>query len=204
MDINVHGQDVNWKEYPSIPGNNSDPKFAPVSDYYYNVHLRCLQAVNYLLSRPDVDPSRIVVVGGSQGGRLSVVVAGLDPRIAAAVPAIAHCANQPYGAWSHGRVSDGMELTGAPPVPNDPAGRCAAYYDPMNYAPDIHCPVLMNGGLIDPISPPYGVWAVYNRLGSTDKSIVAHDGHGHDWSAEFDRRAWKWLNSVLKKNANHE
>jgi len=163
------------------------------------IDLRC-QAVNYLLSRPDVDPSRIVVVGGSQGGRLSVVVAGLDPRISAAVPAIAHSANVPYGSWAARCKSDGMELTGAPPALDDPAGRCAAYYDPMNYAPDIHCPVLMNAGLIDPISPPYGVWAVYNRLGSRDKSIVAFDGHGHDWSAEFDRRAWRWLDRVLNKN----
>jgi alpha-beta hydrolase superfamily lysophospholipase len=66
-------------------------------------------------------------------------------------------------------------------------------------APDIHCPVRMNAGLIAPVSPPHGVWAVFNRLGSKDKSLVALDGHGHDWSAEFDRRAWKWLDRVLNK-----
>jgi len=72
LDIQVHGQDVDLQAYPQLPGYYSDCKFEPVSDYYYyNVHLRCLQAVNYLLSRPDVDPARIVVVGGSQGGRLA-------------------------------------------------------------------------------------------------------------------------------------
>jgi cephalosporin-C deacetylase-like acetyl esterase len=76
--------------------------------------------------------------------------------------------------------------------------------DPMNYAPDIHCPVLMNAGLIDPVSPPYGVWAVYNRLGTTAKEIVDLDGHAHDWSAEFDRRAWRWLDGVWGTTAGKE
>ena len=70
----------------------------------------------------------------------------------------------------------------------------------MNYAQDIKCPVMMNGGLIDPVSPPFSVWAVYNRLGTADKAIVAIDGHGHDWSGAFDCRAWKWLDGVLKLN----
>ena len=90
LDIQVHGQDVDLKEYPKLPGYYDNPVYEPAAAYYYyNVYLRCLQAVNYLLSRPDVDPKRLVVVGGSQGGHLSIVLAGLDPRIAAAVPSIA-------------------------------------------------------------------------------------------------------------------
>jgi cephalosporin-C deacetylase-like acetyl esterase len=214
LDIQIHGQDVDLKEYPKIPGYYSDHKFEPTSAYYYYyVHLRCLQAMNYLASRPDVDPARIVVVGGSQGGRLSFVVAGLDPRVRAAVPCIANAPNQPHLRWvarCNGFAqpgdpkpdpsltpNDGMDVTGAPPIIDDAAGRCFAYYDPMNYAQDIHCPVYINAGLVDPVSPPYSVWAVYNRLASTDKTMVAIDGHGHDWSAEFDRRAWRWLDGVL-------
>jgi pimeloyl-ACP methyl ester carboxylesterase len=96
---------------------------------------------------------------------------------------------------------DGMDVKGAPPLIDDAITRCFAYYDPMNYAKDIKCPVMMNGGLIDPVSPPFSVWAVFNRLGTTDKTIYPIDGHGHDWSAEFDRRAWKWLEGVFKNNS---
>ena len=206
LDIQVHGQDVDLREYARLPGYYSDFNYTAASAYYYfNVHLRCLQAVNYLASRPDVDASRIVVVGGSQGGRLSVVVAGLDPRIKAAVPCIAHFANQPHLRWvarCNGRAdtgisNDGMDESGAPPVIDDAESRCLAYYDPMNYAPDIRCPVLFNAGLIDPVSPPFGVFAAFSRVGSPDKSIVALDGLGHDWSAEFDRRAWRWLDARI-------
>ncbi len=208
LDIQVHGQEVDLKTYPQLPGYYKDFKYDPPSAYYYyNIHLRCLQAVSYLASRPDVDASRIVVVGGSQGGRLSVVVAGLDPRIRAAVPCIAHASNQPHQRWvarcnGHAEAGnivpgDGMEVTGAPPVSDDAEGRCLAYYDPMNYAPDIRCPVLFNAGLVDPVSPPFGVWAAFNRVGSADKTLIALDGLGHDWSAEFDRRAWRWLDARM-------
>ncbi len=71
------------------------------------------------------------------------------------------------------------------------------YYDPMNFAPDIHCPVLMNAGLVDPVSLPTGVWAVFNRLAAAKRRMVVLDGLAHDWSAEFDRQAWRWLDEVL-------
>jgi cephalosporin-C deacetylase len=216
LDIQVHGQDVDLKEYPKLPGYDNDIVYEPASAYYYHdVYLRCLQALNYLRSRPDVDPKRLVVVGGSQGGRLAIVLAGLDPRIAAAVPCIAWGANQPQSRWVtrlNGYVprkwppvvdpalgkSDGMELAGAAPLFDEPEERCLAYYDPMNFAPDASCPALFNAGLIDPVSPPSSVFAAFNRWGCEEKTMVALDGLGHDWSAEFDRRAWRWLDETLQ------
>ena len=216
IDIQVHGQDVDLPNYKPLPGYYDGYHFKPIDAYYfYNVHLRAVQAVNYLVSRRDVDPGRIVAVGGSQGGRLAIVIAGLDKRISAAVACIANSPNYPHLHWVarcngldkpwdnpsdprfKDRVkSDGLDLIGKPPAVNDPDGRCLAYYDPMNFAPDIHCPVLMNGGLIDPVSPPLSVWAVYNRLASKDKTIIPMPGLGHDWSAEFDRHAWRWLSQL--------
>ncbi len=213
MDIQIHGQDVDLKEYPKLPGYYADQKYDnPADYYYYNVHLRCLQAVNYLISRPDVDPKRIMVVGGSQGGRLGIVVAGLDSRIKAVVSAIPNSPNHPHLHWvarCNGyaqpgdmkpdpkiALNDGMDVKGAPPLFNDAADRCMAYYDPMNFSPDIKSAVLVTGGLIDPASPPYSVWAVYKRIGAKNKKIAFNDGLGHDWSAEFDRRAWQWLETI--------
>jgi len=44
-----------------------------------------LRAVDYLATRPEVDPGRIAVLGMSMGGTLSWWTAALDPRIAACV-----------------------------------------------------------------------------------------------------------------------
>jgi cephalosporin-C deacetylase len=177
--------------------------FEPPHDYYYRrTYLNALQGVNYLASRDDVDKNRIVVVGGSQGGRLTVVVAGLDSRVVAAVPAIAHNANIPYLKWAEASnaatpPNDGMAADLPPPLPDTPEGRCLGYYDIMSFAPDVRCPVLMNAGLVDPVSPATGIFAVYHLLGSERKEMISLPGLGHDWSAEFDRRAWRWLDGIL-------
>jgi cephalosporin-C deacetylase len=217
IDIQIHGQDVDLPEYPKLSTVNDDSQLNPVIGHYYrNVHLRIEQAINLLVSRPDVDSKRIVVVGGSQGGRLGVVAAGLDSRVAAVVSCIAHSGNYPHLAWiarmnglNHpddnpkeerfkDRLQfDGMDLKEAPPADYSLHSQTLAYYDPMNYAPYIQCPVLMNVGLIDPVSPPVSVFAIFNRLGTKDKTMVSLPGLGHDWSAEFDRRAWQWLDKKL-------
>jgi dienelactone hydrolase len=47
---------------------------------------RC--ALEYLLTRPDVDPGRIGITGESGGGYNSWIMAALEPRIAVAVPVV--------------------------------------------------------------------------------------------------------------------
>lgn len=219
IDVQIHGQDVDLPKYEPISGYNDSPVYEPVEKFYFrNVYLRAVRAVDYLCARPDVDRQRVVTVGGSQGGRLSVVVPALDARVAATVPCIANSPNYPHLAWVarcnglaspfdrpwvkgyvRGPKSDGRELAGAPPQPDTAEARCWAYYDPMNFAPDVKCPAFFNAGLIDPVSPPYSVWAAYLRLGSADKTLVPLPGLGHDWSSEFDRRAWRWLDKTLDR-----
>lgn len=45
-----------------------------------------IRAVDYLLTRPDVDPKRIAVAGNSGGGTQSTYLAAMEPRLAAAAP----------------------------------------------------------------------------------------------------------------------
>jgi cephalosporin-C deacetylase len=169
------------------------------------MYLGAVQAVNYLLSRGDVDKRRVAAVGGSQGGRLSVTTAALHPQVKAIIPAIAHYGNVPYLKWAEASNAatpqeDGMDMAGPPPLPDTPENKCCAYYDVMNFAPDVKCPVLMNAGLVDPVSLASGVFAIHQRLGSKDKWMIPLPGLGHDWSAEFDRRAWRWLDKVWKES----
>ncbi|MFA6292070.1 MAG: acetylxylan esterase [Victivallales bacterium] len=217
VDVQIHGQDVDQPKYEKIPGYNDNWVYEPVDKFYFkNVYLRAARAVEYLCSLPEVDRKRIVTVGGSQGGRLSIIVPSLDKRVKATVPCIANSPNYPqlrwvarcngctrlFGDWKDPGFNDGVktngaDLKGAPPVVDDPEWRCWAYYDPMNFAPDVSCPAFFNAGLVDPVSPPTSIWASYKRLSSKDKTVVALPGLGHDWSAEFDRRAWRWLDKVL-------
>lgn len=45
-----------------------------------------IRALDYLLSRPEVDPARAACVGNSGGGNLTAYLGALDPRIAVAAP----------------------------------------------------------------------------------------------------------------------
>jgi cephalosporin-C deacetylase-like acetyl esterase len=56
---------------------------AAIARYFINDGVR---AVDYLLTRPDVDPARLAVVGNSGGGTQSSYLAAFEPRLAAAVP----------------------------------------------------------------------------------------------------------------------
>ena len=204
LDINVHGLDVDQPKYDKVPGYYDSGVFEPPRAYYFRrLYLNALQAAYYLQSRPDVDPDRIVQVGGSQGGRIGIVVAGLGAPLRAAAPAIIHFAHLPYQKWAETcnaamPLQDGMDRKDPPPLPDTPENRCLAYYDVMNFAPEITCPLLTNVGLVDLVSPPSCVYAVYNRLRTKIKKIVPMPGLSHDWSAAFDRYAWSWLAKQLK------
>jgi len=50
------------------------------------VMFECISALDYLNTREDVDPKRIMCTGASGGGKQSMVFAALDDRLAGAVP----------------------------------------------------------------------------------------------------------------------
>jgi dipeptidyl aminopeptidase/acylaminoacyl peptidase len=51
--------------------------------------------LTFLERRPEVDPQRLGVEGHSMGGKLTVMVAGIDPRVQAAAPSCGGTADAP-------------------------------------------------------------------------------------------------------------
>lgn len=220
IDMQVHGSDV---DLPPVgpdkkPITDTYVPFgvahfvsdeAPEKMWYYGVYLRACRMLKYLASREDVDASRVVVAGGSQGGRLSIALAALYPEIVkAAVPAIPHFSNQYELFWTreeNARGGDGMvsELPRLDPKLAGGEGNSvlwiAAYFDVMNLAPWMKCPTRFQAGTIDPVSDPFGTWAAYQRCGSAEKHFVWLVGQGHDWSAAADRAAYRWLDDVFAR-----
>ena len=58
----------------------------PKGYYYRRVYTDGVRAVEAVLTRPETDPDKLAVVGGSQGGGIAIAVAGLEPRVKAAMP----------------------------------------------------------------------------------------------------------------------
>jgi cephalosporin-C deacetylase-like acetyl esterase len=198
MDVQVHNQpvDLDRAAYPPYPVDDTSTVQTMVEYYVYN---NALQAVSALAACPSVDPDRLATCGGSQGGRLSIVVPALDHRIKASIPAIAHYAYIPWLHWTelmNTEKKSGAEGFTPRVIHPEPATVSEGYLDIVNFAPLVRCPVLMNCGLVDPVSPPTGVYAVYRTL-TCPKQIVPLPTCGHDISFAFDREAYRWLEAKM-------
>ena len=115
LQIGIHGLPVNLD--PSVYqalGGRCPPGAIPTFNlderdryYYRRVYLGCVRANDFLVTRPRFDGRTLGVTGGSQGGALSIVTAGLDPRVrflAAYYPALADVTGYLHGragGWPH-------------------------------------------------------------------------------------------------------
>jgi cephalosporin-C deacetylase-like acetyl esterase len=150
---------------PSEPSGNVSVNYAAVGNtdretsYFLNMYLRDSRVLDYVMTRPDWDGKTIVLMGTSQGGQQSLVLAGLRPEKITAVLVCVPAGTDANGDL-HGRKA------GYPNWPsNDPAVmRVALYFDPINFASHIRAPVLAAMGFIDTISPPAGIWAALNQI----------------------------------------
>lgn len=71
-------------------------------DNYYmkRVYLACVRSIDFLTSLPEWDGRNVIVQGGSQGGALALITAGLDTRVTACVanhPALSDMAGYKAG-----------------------------------------------------------------------------------------------------------
>jgi cephalosporin-C deacetylase len=149
---------------------------------YRGFYVDVWRGIDFLLTRPEVDPSRIGVTGTSQGGGLTICTAAMRPEVRAAA------AGAPYLCG----FLDAIELTHTYPYEeiNDylrqhPDRRpeveeTLAYFDGLNFADKIACPIIVNIGLQDNVCPPETGYALFNRIGAADKRLYTYDGHGHD------------------------
>jgi len=149
---------------------------------YRGFYVDAWRGIDFLLSRPEVDPTRIGVTGSSQGGGLTITTAAMRSEIRAAA------AGAPYLCG----YLDAIELTHTYPYEeiNDflrlhPESRHAveetvAYFDGINFADKITCPTIVNIGLQDNVCPPETGYALFNRIRATAKQLYTYDGHGHD------------------------
>jgi len=173
------------KDYPTIGNDDRE------QSYFLRMYLGCYQAARYLMQRPDWDGKTLIVTGNSQGGMQTLITAGLVPQVTAAI-----CC-----------VPAGCDMTG-PQVGRLPGwprwyyatdGKDAAkvidasrYYDAVNFARNIHCPLLMGVGLVDETVPAAGAIAAFNQA-QGPKYLVAmpRADHTHNQDVYWKlSRAW--------------
>lgn len=201
LDIQVHGQDCDAPKeayVPTPPLTEHGDYMKPYEFYYNDIYMHALQALNALCALDGVDSERIVCVGGSQGGRLSTVAAAMDKRVKGIVISIPHFNGQPYLYWAdkmNKENNDGATVDYS--VLDGELMKNIGYYDTTNFAPYIKCPVFCGSGLVDKVSPISCVMTLFDAIGSENKTYIPFPMMAHDWNAEFDRAAWRWLKTIV-------
>lgn len=197
MDTRGQGSAWNPGDTPDSEPEGSNPQFpgfmtrgvlSPATYYYRRVFTDGVRAVEAARSHPDVDAERIAVTGGSQGGGISLAVAGLDPTVKAAMPDVPFLCmyrratqlinNLPYGEISNYCKThrDKVEQVFA----------TLAYFDGVNFAARAQANGLFSVGLMDDICPPSTVFAAYNHYAGP-KEIKVYEYNYHDGGGVYQQ-----------------
>lgn len=164
--------------------------------YYKRVYLGCVRSVDFIESLDCFDGENIGVTGGSQGGALSIITAGLDKRIdylAAFYPALSDLTGYLYGragGWPH-MFRD--EFSNKPEKIET-----SKYYDVVNFARFVEVPGWYSWGYNDNVCPPTSAYAAFNVIpGSKELHIFQETQH---WAfPEQQVLKNEWLFEKLRK-----
>lgn len=184
---------------PQVPGVLTRGIGSPDDYYYRRFFTDAVRAVDAARSLEIVDPGRVAVVGGSQGGGTALAVAGLRDDLAAVVSFVPFLCDFPRAsritdAYPYHEIADYLAVHRESV---DRVHRTLAYFDGVNFARRATAPALFSVGLMDAICPPSTVYAAYHEYGGA-KDIVVWEYNGHEGGGALDEvRALAFLRDRL-------
>ncbi len=206
LEIGIHGVPVNMD--PSVYNNlmagalsgywnnNLDDKDR---FYYKRVYMGCVRANDFLVQLPQYDGSNLGVMGGSQGGALSIITSALDSRVkflAAFFPALSDLTGYlkgRAGGWPHLFDKNSLAFNN-----KKDKIETAGYYDVVNFARLLKVPGMYSWGFNDETCPPTSMYAAYNVITSPKELFIAQET-GHWTYPEQGEKLSNWLILKLKK-----
>lgn len=185
---------------PQFPGFLTRGLSSPNEHYYRRVFIDAVRAVEAARSHPDID-GRIIVSGGSQGGGISLAVAGMVDDLTGV------WADQPF-LCDYRRAATITDSTpyselarylAAHPDKVEQAFNTLSYVDAVNFARRGNAPARFSVGLMDAVCPPSTVYAAYNSY-AAERSMTVYQFNGHDGGGAHGARARiDWLHERFGK-----
>ena len=167
-------------------------------DNYYmkRVYLALVRAIDLLTSLPEWDGKNVIVQGGSQGGALSIIAAGLDSRVTQCVAN--HPALSDMAAYSvKGRTGGYPHFNRIPGTLTPEKIKTMAYYDVVNFARHVKCDTYMTWGYNDNACPPTTSYTVWNTLNCPKEALLTPINE--HWTSEATERGHlDWILKHLK------
>lgn len=173
--------------------------------YYRRLITDAVRLLQYASTHPLIDPARIFVAGGSQGGYLAMAAAGLAPtlgiNVAGALPDVPFMChirrgveitdNQPYSMMA--------QFLKAAPHLEEQVWESLSHFDGVSFARRATCPAYFSVALADTTCPPSTVFAAYNVWGG-EKDIEVYPYNNHEGGG--DVQAWKQLDWLRRHSTS--
>lgn len=183
---------------PSHPGFMTRGILDPKEYYYRRVFTDAVRAIDAVKTRAEIDPARIAVCGGSQGGGIALAVAGLEPTLWAAMPDVPFLCDFPrsVGLTSRDPYSEIVRYLTVHRDKAATAFHTLGYFDGVNMARRANAKALFSVALMDDVCPPSGVFGAFNDYAGA-KDIVSYNYNKHEGGGSLhETRQIAWLASL--------
>lgn len=157
---------------------------------YLDSYLMNVRMADYLRSRDDV--KGIWMFGASRSGASMLAATALAPERVVALDA--HVPTSCGISWRDKRYH-GWGIV--PPAADAP------YFDPVNFAPDLTAPVIMDGGFYDGLAPASGILAFHNWATRAPFRRCAIELAGHGYFTSGNRKQMEADLREFLSQSNH-
>jgi cephalosporin-C deacetylase len=180
---------------PFHPGFMTQGILDPATYYYRRVFTDGVRAVEAARTHEAIDPTRVALTGGSQGGGISLAVAALVPDVVAVMPDVPFLSDFPR-AITIADTNPYEEIVRYLKAHRDHVDRALAtlaHFDVAILGRRATAPALFSVGLMDLICPPSTVYAAYNHYAGP-KEIREYPFNDHEGGQGFhDIQKLAWL-----------
>ena len=174
---------------------------APEKLLFRQIYLDTAQLAGLVMAMPGVDPERVGVTGGSQGGGLTLACASLEPRLRRAAPVYPFLCDY-RRVWlmdqakdAYAELKDYFRRFDPTHEREDEFFTRLGYIDAQFLCPRIQAEVMMGIGFNDTVCPPSTQFAAYNRIRSR-KRYVAYPDFGHEGLPGHADRIFQFLSEL--------
>jgi cephalosporin-C deacetylase len=166
---------------PAVPGVMTKGIGDKETYYYRRLFADAVRAVEAARQVPEVDPTRVAVLGSSQGGGIALAVAGLVPDLSAVIPRVPFLCDFPRATVITDR-NPYHEIARYLKTHRDAVDRVSTtlrYFDGVNFGRRATAPAWFSAALMDITCPPSTVFGAYQTYAGP-KQIAVWPYNGHE------------------------
>jgi cephalosporin-C deacetylase len=149
---------------------------APETYYYRRLFSDAVRAIDTARAHPAVDPARVALTGGSQGGGITLAAGGLDTSVRVVMPDVPFLCHyrRATDITDEAPYNEIVRFCKAHRDKVDAVFETLSYFDGVNFATRSKAQALFSVALMDQICPPSTVFAAYNHFAGPKEIRIYH------------------------------